>query len=105
MDFEGILQDVKTMIGGGHVDVRISSYLNTMTDFHSKHDVFTYLIHLGYLAYDRKKQQCYIPNREVRDQWIKTVNLASKCEDSAKLIRTSLLEKHAVREERLICPN
>ncbi|MBR3072889.1 AAA family ATPase, partial [Fibrobacter sp.] len=47
MDFEGILQDVKVMIGGGRVGVKVSSYLNTMTDFHSKHDVFTYLIHLG----------------------------------------------------------
>jgi hypothetical protein len=105
MDFEEILQDVKTMIGGGHVDVRVSSYLNTMTDFHSKHDVFTYLIHLGYLAYDRKKQQCYIPNREVRDQWIQMTNLASKCEDSAKLIRMSLLEKNVVCEVSSICPS
>ena len=98
MDFEGILQDVKTMIGGGHVDVRVSSYLNTMTDFHSKHDVFTYLIHLGYLAYDRKKQQCYIPNREVRDQWILSVEQSPDYKgvmdlvDSSKQLMESTIE-------------
>ena len=98
MDFEGILQDVKTMIGGGHVDVRINSYLNTMTDFHSKHDVFTYLIHLGYLAYDRKKQQCYIPNREVRDQWILSVEQSPDYKgvmdlvDSSKQLMESTIE-------------
>ncbi len=98
MNFDGILEDVKTMIGGGRVDVNVISYLNTMTDFHSKDDVFTYLIHLGYLAYDRNEKQCYIPNREVRDQWIQTLNLASKCEDSSKLINATFAEKNNVVE-------
>lgn len=73
MNFEGIKDDVVTMIGGGKIDVNIHSYLNTMTDFNSKDDVFTYLIHLGYLAYDRNLKQCYIPNGEVRSQWILSV--------------------------------
>ena len=89
MDFEGILQDVKTMIGGGRVDVNVNSYLNTMTDFHSKHDVFTYLVHLGYLAYDRKEQQCYIPNREVRDQWILSVQQSPDYKGLMELVNAS----------------
>ena len=52
MNFEGIKDDIKAMIAGERIDVVIDSYLNTMTDFYSKDDVFTYLIHLGYLAYD-----------------------------------------------------
>ena len=89
MDFEGILQDVKTMIGGGRVDVNVNSYLNTMTDFHSKDDVFTYLVHLGYLAYDRKEQRCYIPNREVRDQWILSVQQSPDYRGLMELVNTS----------------
>jgi hypothetical protein len=53
MKFKGIKDNVKTMIVGEHIDVNIKKYLNTMTDFNSKADVYTYLIHLGYLAYDR----------------------------------------------------
>lgn len=89
MDFEGILQDVKTMIGGGRVDVNVNSYLNTMTDFHSKHDVFTYLVHLGYLAYDRKEQRCYIPNREVREQWILSVEQSPDYRGLMELVNAS----------------
>ena len=89
MDFEGILQDIKTMIGGGRVDVNVISYLNTMTDFHSKDDVFTYLIHLGYLAYDRKEKQCYIPNREVRDQWILSVQQSPDYRGVMELVNAS----------------
>ena len=73
MNFEGIKDDVKAMIAGEHLDVDVGEFLNTMTDFRSKDDVFTYLIHLGYLAYDRRAQQCYIPNREVRSEWIKAI--------------------------------
>ena len=91
MDFEGILQDVKTMIGGGRVDVNVYSYLNTMTDFHNKDDVFTYLVHLGYLAYDRKEQQCYIPNREVRDQWILSVQQSPDYKGLMELVNASKL--------------
>ena len=33
---------------------------------HSKDDVLTVLIHLGYLSFDPDKSECYIPNKEVR---------------------------------------
>ena len=90
MDFDGILQDVKTMIGGGSVEVNVNSYLNTMTDFHSKDDVFTYLIHLGYLAYDETEMQCYIPNREVREQWIFSIQNSPDYKIVTELVKSSM---------------
>ncbi len=89
MDFEGILEDVKFMIGGGKVDVDTLSYLNTLTDFRCKDDVFTYLMHLGYLAYDRVNKQCYIPNREVRDEWIQSIKLAPDYKGVMELVNNS----------------
>ena len=68
-----IYDDVKTMIAGRHIDVNVDKFLNTMTDFHSKDAVFAYLIHLGYLAYDSTTKQCYIPNNEIRSEWIYAV--------------------------------
>lgn len=47
MNFEGIRDDVVTMLGGGSVSVDVGSYRNTLTNFHGKDDVFTFLIHLG----------------------------------------------------------
>ena len=35
-----------------------------MFDIRSKDDVLTVLIHLGYLSYNWRKDECYIPNRE-----------------------------------------
>ncbi|MCQ2314497.1 MAG: ATP-binding protein [Bacteroidales bacterium] len=89
MNFEGIKDDVVTMIGGGKVDVNVYKYLNTMTDFHSKDDVFTYLIHLGYLAYDSETKQCYIPNSEIREQWVISVEYEADYKPIIKLINDS----------------
>ncbi len=88
MDFEGILQDVKTMIGGGRVHVDVSQFLNTMTDFRDKDDVFTFLIHLD-LAYDEDSEECFIPNREVREQWIKSVKQSPDYKGLMELVNSS----------------
>ncbi|MCQ2313810.1 MAG: ATP-binding protein [Bacteroidales bacterium] len=89
MNFDGMRDDVVTMIGGGKVDVNVYKYLNTMTDFHSKDDVFTYLIHLGYLAYDSETKQCYIPNSEIREQWVISVEYEADYKPIIKLINDS----------------
>ena len=73
LNFDGTKDAVVKMIGGEKVDVCVTGYLNTMTDFKNKDDVFTYLIHLGYLAYDQHTEQCYIPNNEVREQWVLSI--------------------------------
>ena len=57
------------MMAGESVGVNVTRYLNTMDSFGTTDDVLTYLIHLGYLAYDREHKKCRIPNREVRLEW------------------------------------
>ncbi|MBP3196561.1 MAG: AAA family ATPase, partial [Butyrivibrio sp.] len=58
------------MLAGEKVDVNVTGFLNTLDAFVTKDDVFTYLIHLGYLAYDVDEKMCSIPNREVRQEWL-----------------------------------
>ncbi len=89
MNFEGIKDDVITMIGGGRVDVNVLKYMNTMVDFYSKDDVFTYLIHLGYLTYDRPAKQCYIPNGEIRTEWVNSIEDSPDYKPIMELINAS----------------
>lgn len=104
LDFNGIKNDVIKMMGGGKVDVNVYKYLNTMTDFHSKDDVFTYLIHLGYLAYDRENRQCYIPNSEIREQWVFSVEYEQDYQPVIKLVNDSkqLLEATINKDEKAV---
>ena len=104
MNFDGMKDDVVKMMGGGKVHVEVDSYLNTMTDFHGKDDVFTYLIHLGYLAYDRETQLCYIPNEEIRKQWLISVQYEQDYQPIIKLVNDSkaLLEATINKDEAAV---
>lgn len=50
MNFEGLKDDVLSMIAGECVPVNTGSFTNDMTTFRTEDDVLTLLIHLGYLA-------------------------------------------------------
>ena len=55
-----------------------SSFQNDMTTFRNKDDVLTLLIHLGYLAYNQKRQTAFIPNEEIRSEFASAENNIEK---------------------------
>ena len=89
LNFEGIKDDIISMIAGKSVKVDVSLFLNTMTKFKSKDDVYTYLIHLGYLAYKKNEKGegiCWIPNKETRTEWIKAITTLPDYSEIIKII-------------------
>lgn len=88
-NFAGTKTDVIKMLSGEKVDIDTGIYKNTVKDFVSKDDIFTYLIHLGYLAYDSKEQQCYIPNKEVRIEWMRAVSVIDDYSETNAIIKAS----------------
>ena len=74
MNFDGLKDDIIKMLAGGRCKVNTTSFLNDMSIINNKDDVFTVLIHLGYLSYDREREECYIPNKEVGREMINAVN-------------------------------
>ena len=65
MNYEGLKDDIIAMLAGERCKVNPTKFGNDMRDIHSKDDVLTVLIHLGYLSYNWRKDECYIPNKEV----------------------------------------
>ncbi|MBQ4407226.1 MAG: AAA family ATPase [Bacteroidales bacterium] len=94
-NYKGAKEDVIKMLSGEEIKVNITRYMNTMTDFHSKDDVFTYLIHLGYLAYNSKDGTCRIPNLEVRKEWNNAIEDMPEYSKTDEIIKASeeLLEQ------------
>lgn len=88
MDFEGIKQDLIQMLGGNSCKVDTLSFQNDMVNIKSKDDVFTLLIHLGYLAYNSENKTVRIPNEEIRDEFKTSLKNSSHIE-LAKLIKES----------------
>ena len=65
MNFEGLKDDIVKMLAGGRCRVNTTKFQNDLHVITCKDDILTVLIHLGYLAYDMDKEECYIPNKEV----------------------------------------
>lgn len=72
-DFLGLREDVTSLLAGNHIPVRTTSFKNDFLNINSKDDVLTLLIHLGYLTYDLAKKEAYIPNYEVRDNYVDAI--------------------------------
>ena len=72
-DFDGLKSAIVEMISGAETEVKTTTFQNDMVTFRNKNDVMTLLIHLGYLAYDQKRQMAYIPNEEIRMEFMNAV--------------------------------
>lgn len=68
MDFDGLRGSIIEMLSGTYVSVDVTSFQNDTVSFANRDDVLTYLIHLGYLAYDQNRKQAFIPNEEIRHE-------------------------------------
>ena len=72
-NYDGLKESVVEMLGGGACRVDTSSFQNDMTTLHSRDDVLTLLVHLGYLTYDSASERVSIPNREVSQEFIRAI--------------------------------
>ena len=69
MNMEGLRDDIVKLIAGEDVIADVSTFSNDMVTFHSKDDVLTLLIHLGYLAIKGSTNLgviVHIPNEEIK---------------------------------------
>lgn len=96
MNYDGLKDDVIKMLSGETCKVNTTKFRNDMASVASRDDVLTVLIHLGYLAYNKKDKTCYIPNKEVRDELINAVedtdwdNIIKVLRQSEELLEATL---------------
>ena len=86
----GIQDDIKALLKGEkEIEVNTLRYNNNVERFATKDEIFTYLIHLGYLAYDPINQTCHIPNGEIRSAWLNIMSNAKGFEPIQRMLETS----------------
>ena len=73
MNYKGLKDDIIKMLGGGRCKVDPTGFQNDMSIIRTKDDVFTVLIHLGYLGYDFDTGECFVPNREVDGELVNAI--------------------------------
>ena len=96
MNYEGLKDDIIQMLAGGRCKVDPTGFQNDMAVIMNKNDVFTVLIHLGYLSYNWRKDECYIPNKEVEGEMVNAVrannwkNIMTALDASEQLLEATL---------------
>ena len=73
MNFDGLRDKIIQLIAGGEVAVNTAKFQNDMMTFKSADDILTLLIHLGYLTFDFDKKTVRIPNGEVQQEFINSI--------------------------------
>ena len=68
-DYDGLKDAVALLMDGGRLRIDTSTYQNDMTTFHSRDDILSLLIHLGYLGFDDETNEVFIPNKEILDEF------------------------------------
>ena len=99
MNFDGLKDDVISMIAGEKIPVNTGSFTNDMTTFRTEDDVLTLLIHLGYLGYDNSEKCVFIPNNEIRGEYVNAVSVSDWGEVS-KALKNSADVLNAIWQER-----
>ena len=107
MNFKGLKDAVKELIAGQKIPVNVLKFTNDMITFNSIDDILTLLIHLGYLTYDFDTKTAWIPNKEVRQEFVNSIedggfeNIVTALKKSDKLLRYTL-EQNAEKVSEML---
>ena len=74
MNFDGLKEAVLEMLSGNEVKMQTTSFQNDMVSFKNMDDVLTALVHLGYLGYNQTYKTVFIPNEEIRQEFVNSVS-------------------------------
>lgn len=101
MDEDGLKEAIIQMLGGARIKIDVGAFQNDMTTIKGRDDILTLFVHLGYLAYDMSSRSVYIPNEEIREEFVRAVTHGRHTE-IAKLIRGSdaLLDETLNRDDK-----
>lgn len=88
MDMDGLKMALLQMLGGAQCQIDTGTFQNDMTNMKSRDDILTLLVHLGYLAYDGEERSVFIPNEEVRQEFVRAIKTGRRRE-LAKMVQAS----------------
>lgn len=95
-NFDEVRTAILSMLSREKVEIDPETFQNDMVNIENRDDVLTLLVHLGYLAYDSHEKSVYIPNEEVRAEFLRATRnssrpeLANLIQESDKLIEATL---------------
>ncbi len=72
-NIDGIKEDIALMLSGERINVSLEEYAVTATKPDTREEIYSTMVVYGFLGYDETMKAVYIPNKELRDEFAKTV--------------------------------
>ena len=89
MDFTGVKEAFEKLLNGGEEQISTLRYGTNLYDVENGDELFTLLVHLGYMAYDMTTQSVRIPNAEVRIEITEAVRGSKSHPELARWVKAS----------------
>ncbi len=89
MNQDGLKDAIVNMLSGNAIPVNTRHFQNDMNTFASRDDILTLLIHIGYLAYHQNDMTVTIPNKEVEQEFIASIEMIPSYDTVNLAIRES----------------
>ena len=104
MNYDGLHDTVEKLLAGEEIEIDTGTFQNDMVTFHCADDVLTLLVHLGYLAYRSDTKCIYIPNKEVRDEFVRSMKITGLWKETIGVVLRSkqLLADTLLGKERVV---
>lgn len=103
-DFNGVKETLERLITGEPVRINVFRFGNDMNNISDNEELFTLLIHLGYLSYDPDHKQAVLPNQEIREEFVEALRGSKSHQELSDLVRRSdhLLESLWMKDEKAV---
>lgn len=103
-DFNGVKETLERLIIGEPVRINVLSFANDLNSISNNEELFTLLIHFGYLSYDRNERIARLPDQEIREEFVEALRGSKNHKELSELVRKSdaLLESLWMRDEEAV---
>lgn len=103
-DFDGVKETLECLIKGEATQINVLRFGNDISSVTDNSELFTLLIHFGYLNYNRKERTATLPNQEIREEFVEALRGSKSHKELSELVRTSdkLLEALWMKDEATV---
>ena len=88
LNLDGLRESIIDLMGGNRVKINVNFFQNNTSDFETKDEALTFLVHLGYLGYDKANKEVFIPNREIKQEFEHSI-VTSKWQEVTDALKNS----------------
>ena len=88
-DFDGVKETLEKLIRGDGVRLNVLRFGNDITSVSDNEELFTLLIHFGYLSYDPDLKEAVLPNQEIREEFVEALRGSRSHKALSRLVRQS----------------